>query len=56
MNRNLSSEQFDSQSMSANGAMPMDRTFDGEGAPRDKTPQGVASPNEQLRIPKPGFF
>lgn len=56
MNRNLSSEQFGNPSMSSSGAMPTDRTFDGDSAPHLKSQQGVASPNEELRIPKPGFF
>jgi len=56
MNRNLSTTQFASSSMSSNGAMPMDKKFDGDQAPRVPSQSGVMAVNESIKIPKPGFF
>lgn len=56
MNGNLSNAQFGSSSMSANGAMPNNHTFDGDGAPHVQSSQGVGSANADMHIPKPGFF
>ena len=56
MNRNLSTTQFASLSMSSNGAMPMDKKFDGDQAPKILSQKGVMAVNESIKIPSPGFF
>jgi hypothetical protein len=42
--------------MSSNGAMPMDKKFDGDQAPKVLSQNGVMAVNKSIKIPNPGFF
>lgn len=56
MNRNLSTSQFAGSSMSKDGAMPLNKTFDGDGPLKASSQPGVMPANDNILVPKPGFF
>lgn len=53
----LSKPQFNEMSDTTKiGAMPIKTTFDGPAPIKTPGSQGVMQPNENMSVPKPGFF